>query len=172
VPFNWKTDHFDLIAKIISYDTTRNQQVVRDILEQVGLHRKVLVLSERKEHLKVSELYLKGECEVLTFTGDDSVAGRTSKLKQINDGHYQVLLATGQLVGEGMHIENVEALILAFPFAFEGNLTQYVGRLMHSTSPKVLIDYHDKNIPFLDRQFKKRQRVYNKLLGRTCRYQR
>jgi superfamily II DNA or RNA helicase len=160
VPFNWKTDHFDLIAKIISYDTARNQRVIRDILEQTGLHRKVLVLSERKEHLKVLGLYLKGQCEVLIFTGDDSTASRTSKLKQINDGHYQVLLATGQLLGEGMHIENIEALILAFPFAFEGKLTQYLGRLMHSAEPKVLIDYHDKNIPFLDRQFKKRQRVY------------
>lgn len=51
----------------------------------------------------------------------------------------------------------------AFPFAFEGKITQYVGRLMHSSSPKVLIDYHDEHIPFLDRQFKQRRRVYNKL---------
>jgi len=163
VPFNWQTDHFDLIAKIISYDTARNQKVVEDISEQTILGRKTLVLSERKEHLKVLELYLKGRYETLLFTGDDSAAGRASKLKQINDGYYQVLLATGQLFGEGMHIENVEVLILAFPFAFEGKLTQYLGRLTHSAEPKMLIDYHDKNIPFLDRQFKKRQSVYKKL---------
>lgn len=163
VPFNWKTDHFDLIAKIISYDTARNQQVVQDILEQVGLHRKTLVLSERKEHLKVMDLYLKGQCETLIFTGDDSAASRTSKLQQIQDGHYQVLLATGQIFGEGMHVESIEALILAFPFAFEGKLTQYVGRLMHSSNPRVLIDYHDKHIPFLNRQFRQRKRVYEKL---------
>lgn len=163
VPFNWRTDHFDLIAKIISCDTARNQQVVQDILEQTGMGRKVLVLSERKEHLKVLELYLKGQCEVMTFTGDDSVVSRASKVKQIHNGHYQALLATGQLFGEGMHIENIEALVLAFPFAFEGKLTQYIGRLMHSAEPKALIDYHDKNIPFLDRQFKKRRSVYRKL---------
>jgi len=163
VPFNWKTDHFDLIAKIISYDTARNQQVVRDILQQTALGRKTLVLSERKEHLKVLELYLKGQCEVLIFTGDDSASSRASKLKQIQDGHYQVLLATGQIFGEGMHVENIEVLILAFPFAFEGKLTQYVGRLMHGSNPKALIDYHDRYIPFLDRQFKQRKRVYNKL---------
>ena len=162
VHFNWKTDHFDLVAKIISYDTARNQQVVADILEQVVLKRKTLVLSERKEHLKILELYLKGQCETLLFTGDDSAASRTIKMKQLQDGHFQVLLATGQLFGEGMHIEDIEALILAFPFAFEGKLTQYVGRLMHSSSPKVLIDYHDKHIAFLDRQFKRRERVYKK----------
>ena len=163
IPFNWKTDHFDLIAKVISYDTTRNELVVKDILEQVSLKRKILVLSERKEHLKILELYLKGQCETTIFTGDDSAASRTSKLKQIQDGHYQVLLATGQIFGEGMNIPNIEALMFAFPFAFEGKITQYVGRLMHSSSPKVLIDYHDQLIPFLDRQFKQRKRVYNKL---------
>lgn len=163
IPFNWKTDHFDLIAKVISYDTTRNELVVKDILEQVALKRKTLVLSERKEHLKIIELYLKGQCETTIFTGDDSAASRTSKLKQIQDGHYQVLLATGQIFGEGMNIPNIEALIFAFPFAFEGKITQYVGRLMHSSSPKVLIDYHDQHIPFLDRQFKQRKRVYDKL---------
>lgn len=163
IPFNWKTDHFDLIAKIISYDTTRNELVVKDILEQVALKRKVLVLSERKAHLKILELYLKGQCETTIFTGDDSAASRTSKLKQIQDGHYQVLLATGQIFGEGMNIPNIEALIFAFPFAFESKITQYVGRLMHSSNPKVLIDYHDPHIPFLDRQFKQRRRVYNKL---------
>jgi superfamily II DNA or RNA helicase len=110
------------------------------------------------------ELYLKGQCETTIFTGDDSTASRTSKLKQIQDGHYQVLLDTGQIFGEGMDISNIESLIFAFPFAFEGKVTQYVGRLMHSLNPKVLIDYHDQHIPFLDRQFKQRKRVYNKLL--------
>lgn len=163
IPFNWKTDHFDLIAKVISYDTARNELIIKDIVEQVSLGRKVLVLSERKEHLKILELYLKGQCETTIFTGDDSTASRMSKLKQIQDGHYQVLLATGQIFGEGMDVSNIESLIFAFPFAFEGKVTQYVGRLMHSLNPKVLIDYHDQHIPFLDRQFKQRKRVYSKM---------
>lgn len=121
------------------------------------------MLSERKEHLKILELYLKGQCETTIFTGDDSAASRTSKLKQIQNGHYQVLLANGQIFGEGIDIANIETLIFAFPFAFETKTTQYAERLMHSTSPKLLVDYHDKHMPFLDRQFKQRKRVYNKL---------
>ena len=54
-------------------------------------------------------------------------------------------------------------LILAFPFSFDGKTEQYVGRLNHASKPKVLIDYHDKNIPFLDRQFKSRKKIYKKL---------
>lgn len=163
IPFNWQTDHFDLIAKVISYDTSRNELIIKDILEQVDLKRKTLVLSERKEHLKILELYLKGKCESIVFTGDDSAASRTSKLKQIDDGHYQVLLATGQIFGEGMHIESIEAMILAFPFAFDGKTEQYAGRLNHALKPEVLIDYHDKLIPFLDRQFKSRKKTYKRM---------
>ncbi len=66
-------------------------------------------------------------------------------------------------MGEGIHIENIEVLVIAFPFSFAGKLTQYVGRLNHASDPKLIIDYHDKEIPFLDRQFKKRRRTYKKL---------
>ncbi len=163
MPFNWKTDHPDLIAKTICYDTSRNEMISKDILEQVAKGRKTLVLSERKDHLKILELYLKGKCETLTLTGEDSPTSRTSKQKQIADEHYQVLLATGQLVGEGIHIENIESLVLAFPFSFEGKLTQYIGRLLHSVQPKELIDYHDQLIPYLDRQYKQRAKYYRKL---------
>lgn len=163
IPFNWQTDHFDLIAKVISYDTSRNELIIKDILEQIKLKRRTLVLSERKEHLKILELYLKGICETITFTGDDSTTSRETKLKQIDAGHYQVLLATGQIFGEGMHIANIESMILAFPFAFDGKTEQYTGRLNHALKPKVLIDYYDRQIPFLDRQFKSRKKTYKRM---------
>lgn len=163
VPFNWKTDHFETIAKIISYDTGRNKLISENITGQIALNRKVLVLSERKEHITTLELFLKGKCESITITGNDSKSKRELKLKQVNQGHYQVLFATGQVMGEGIHIENIETLVIAFPFSFSGKLIQYVGRLQHALDPKLIIDYHDENIPFLDRQFKQRKRTYKKL---------
>jgi len=162
VPYDWRTDHFDLIAKTICYDTERNAMVASSILDQVGKKRTVLVLSERKEHLKILELHLRGKCETITFSGDDSVASRKIRLKQINEGHFQVILATGQLIGEGVSLPCIETLVIAFPIAFEGKLVQYIGRLKHSANPKALIDFHDENIPFLDRQFKNRKRIYDK----------
>src|SRR3989344_898534 len=94
IPFQWKTDRFQLLAKIISFDTARNKLVTEDILEQVKVDNKILVLSERKEHLEILELCLKGKCETIVISGDDSASKRTSKLKQINDGHYNVILST------------------------------------------------------------------------------
>jgi superfamily II DNA or RNA helicase len=163
VPFQWKTDQFELLAKIICFDSARNRHIVADIMEQVRLRRKVLVLSERKEHLKILDLYLKGQCETLLLTGDDPPAFRTAKLARAKDGGYQVLLSTGQLLGEGLEVRNIDSLVLAFPFSFEGKLVQYTGRLSHSLRPKALIDYHDASVVFLDRQFKQRKRYYNKV---------
>ncbi|KKQ77549.1 MAG: hypothetical protein A3A96_02345 [Candidatus Zambryskibacteria bacterium RIFCSPLOWO2_01_FULL_39_39] len=164
IPFQWKTDRFQLLAKIISFDTARNKLVTEDILEQVKVDNKILVLSERKEHLEILELCLKGKCETIVISGDDSASKRTSKLKQINDGHYNVILSTGQFFGEGLDIKNISTLVLAFPFSFEGKLIQYIGRLLHSANPKFVFDYRDKKIAFLERQFKQRNRYYKKLI--------
>ncbi len=163
VPFKFTTDQFQLLAKVICFDTARNQMVVEDILTQVSDNKRVLVLSERKEHLEVLAMYLKGKCETIVISGDDSERSRTSKLKQIDSGHYGVILSTGQFFGEGLDIRSISSLILAFPFAFEGKLIQYIGRLRDGGGQKTIVDYRDENIPFLEKQFKQRERYYNKL---------
>ncbi len=163
IPFAWKTDRFQLLAKILSFDTERNRLVADDILAQVSAGERVLVLSERKEHLDILHLCLKGTCETILISGDDSSAQRFRKLKRIKSGNYQVILSTGQFFGEGMDIHNITVLVLAFPFSFEGKLVQYIGRLLHGAHPKRVIDYRDRNVDFLERQYKQRQRYYNKL---------
>lgn len=165
IPFEWKTDRFQLLAKIVSFDTERNRLVADDISAQVNAGERVLVLSERKEHLDILRLCLKGKCETILISGDDSSAQRFRKLKSIKNGNYQAILSTGQFFGEGMDINNITVLVLAFPFSFEGKLVQYIGRLLHGANPKRVIDYRDSKVEFLERQYKQRQRYYNKLRG-------
>lgn len=163
IPFKFSTDNFQLLSKIICYDTTRNQLIVKDIEEQVTKGKKVLLLSERRDHLEILNLYLKGVCETIVISGEDSAAKRQIKLSQIGGGHFQVILSTGQFFGEGLDIATIDCLILAFPFSFEGKLIQYIGRLRGHNNHKVIIDYRDSQIPFLERQFKQRQRYYKKI---------
>lgn len=168
VPFKFTTDHFQLLAKIISCDTGRNRLVVDDILIEVGKKRKILVLSERKEHLEILSMYLKSKCETIVISGDDSARSRKSKLTQIEGGHYQVILSTGQFFGEGIDIRGTTCLVLAFPFSFEGKLIQYMGRLRDIGAQKLIIDYRDKKILFLEKQFKQRVRYYKKLKSKIA----
>ena len=162
LPFTFATDNFQLLTKLISFDSNRNQQITNDIAEQVSAGKKTLVLSERRDHLEVLSLYLKGICETITISGEDSAAKRALKIKQIQDGHYQAILSTGQFFGEGLDISNINCLMLVFPLAFEGKLAQYIGRLQRGSGSKLIIDYRDVKIPFLEKQFKQRQRYYKK----------
>ena len=163
IPFKFTTDHFQLLAKVVCFDTARNQMIIEDILSKVGEGKRLLVLSERKEHLEILAMYLKGKCETIVISGDDSAPKRKSKLKQIESGHYRVILSTGQFFGEGIDIRGISCLILAFPFSFEGKLVQYMGRLRDIGEQKTIVDYRDAQIPFLEKQFKQRERHYKKL---------
>ena len=165
LPFRYKTDHYETLAKTICYDSARNCLVTKQILRKVKHKKRVLVLTERKDHIEVLSLHLRTHTELLTLSGNDSAASRKLKLKQIEAGNFEVLLATGQLFGEGIDITEFDVLVLAFPVAFEGKLKQYIGRL-RGEGVKQIIDIYDKDVEFLDRQFKKRQEVYDKLLGK------
>lgn len=162
IPFRYSADHYETLAKTICYDSARNEQVAKVILEETKLARKVLVLTERKEHIEMLKLYLGGETEVIAISGDDSARSRKIKIEQIYAGNFQVLLTTGQLLGEGFDLHGVGSVVLAFPFSFEGKIVQYVGRL-RGEGVKHIIDFRDEKVEFLERQFKKRNRFYRKL---------
>lgn len=162
VPFDRKTDTFEVLSKILVYDSSRNMLITQNILKKIMAGKKILVLTERKEHVGVLNLYLKNHCEVMTLTGDDSVSRRNLKHEQLNLGHFQVLIATGQLLGEGLDLPILDCLFLVYPFSFEGKLIQYIGRIQRSENQKVVVDYMDQNIPFFAKMFNKRRKFYQK----------
>jgi len=161
-PYDSRTDDFQLLSKVIIFDSDRNKLIVKDIKKEIGPSNNILVLTERKEHVEVLNIYLKSVCEVITITGDDSKSLRKVKMKQIESGNYQVLITTGQLLGEGLDIENLSSIFLVYPFAFEGKLIQYIGRILRSKGRKAIYDYRDKNVDFLLKLYKKREKYYRR----------
>jgi len=124
------------------------------------------VLTERKEHVEVLGHYLKKDYEIIQLTGDLTTKQCKEKIQQIYDGNFQILLATGQLIGEGTDFPNLDRLFLVFPFAFQGKLTQYIGRIQRGgQSSNKLYDYRDKKVEYLERLFKKRLKYYQKNFG-------
>jgi len=162
-PYDNKTDDFQLLSKVIIFDSDRNRLIAEDIKKELVPGKKILVLTERKEHVEVLNIYLKSLCEVITITGDDSKSLRKIKMKQIESGDFQVLITTGQLLGEGLDIDNLSSIFLVYPFAFEGKLIQYIGRILRSKDRKAIYDYRDKEIEFLLKQYKKRERYYRRV---------
>ena len=159
-PYDNKTDDFQILSKVLIFDSDRNRLIAEDIKKELELSKKILVLTERKEHVEVLNIYLKSKCEVITITGNDSKSLRRIKMKQIESDNFQVLITTGQLLGEGLDIENLSSIFLVYPFAFEGKLIQYIGRILRSKGRKAIYDYRDKNIEFLLKLYKKREKYY------------
>ena len=162
IPFTPKVDQYDLLSKLIIFNDIRNLQIVTDVIELTAKGLKVLVLTERKDHVDVLQLYLRGKAELVTLTGDDSAKSRREKLITIEQGNFQVLLATGQLLGEGFDLPILDTLVLAYPFSFEGKLIQYVGRVERGNTARIIYDYNDFLTPTLAKMFKLRLRHYKK----------
>jgi superfamily II DNA or RNA helicase len=162
IPFDRKIDTFEVLSKVLVYDSARNTLITQDILQKITSGKKILVLTERKEHVEVLNLYLKSHCEVMTLTGDDSASKRNLKIEQLKLGHFQVLIATGQLLGEGLDLPILDCLFLVYPFSFEGKLIQYIGRIQRSENQKVIVDYVDQNILFFAKMFNKRKKYYQR----------
>jgi len=163
VPFDYRTDKYETISRVLVHDTGRNSLIVEDIGKNAGRFRTILVLTERKAHVDILNLYLKDKFETITIHGEDSERSRKSKIEQIRAGHYKIVISTGQYFGEGMDIDSLECLVIAYPFAFKGKLIQYIGRIQRSGKPPVIFDYRDSRIDHFEKMFKQRMRYYRKL---------
>ncbi|WP_108821189.1 DEAD/DEAH box helicase [Dysgonomonas sp. Marseille-P4361] len=163
VPFDYKTDNYETVSQVLIYDTARNGLILKDIDENISRFKSILILTERKSHVNILNLYLKEKYETIAISGDDSERSRKSKLEQIEQGHFQIIISTGQYFGEGIDISALECLFIVYPFTFEGKLVQYIGRVQRSGKPPVIFDYRDSKIDYFDKMFKQRNRYYNKL---------
>jgi superfamily II DNA or RNA helicase len=163
-PFDYKVDNYETISNILIHDTNRNSLILNDIEKNISRFKSILVLSERKAHVELLNLYLKDQYETITIHGDDSAASRKSKMEQIKQGHFKIIISTGQYFGEGIDLSNLECLFIVYPFAFHGKLIQYIGRIQRSDNPPVIYDYRDSKIDYFEKMFKQRDRYYKKLL--------
>ena len=163
IPFNPKTDKFETLSKILVHDSARNKLILDDLSKEIKSGRKVVILTERKEHIDSLNQYLKQSFETITLSGDDSESSRQVKWKQLKDGNYQALITTGQFFGEGTDLKNANCLFLVYPFSFEGKLIQYLGRVQRSELTPTIYDYRDIKIDYLNKMFLKRNTYYRKI---------
>jgi superfamily II DNA or RNA helicase len=162
-PFNAATDNVETLLQVLIHDSARNAQIGKDIAREVGAGRKVLVLTERVAHVAILEQVLRMSMEVVAVTGEDPATQRQAKLALVAEGDFQVLVTTGQFLGEGTDIQGLDSLVLAFPFSFEGKLIQYLGRVQRGPVKPVIYDYDDARIDYLHRRFKERNKHYRAL---------
>jgi superfamily II DNA or RNA helicase len=155
------------VFRRLADDVERTAKIVSEVELAFSQGRKILVLTERTEHVDALETELKGRVHNL-FT----LHGRVPKKQRIARMHDldslppdspRVLVATGKLVGEGFDHPALDTLVLAMPISWKGILQQYAGRLHRAHADKAdvrVIDFVDAGNVALMRMWDKRQVGY------------
>jgi superfamily II DNA or RNA helicase len=153
------------VFRYLANDQARTEAIAAEVREAFQRGRKVLVLTERTEHLDAIRLALQ-ESAPLVLHGRMSRKQRAAFIAELDvlpPDAPRILLATGRLVGEGFDHPPLDTLVLAMPISWKGTLQQYAGRLHREYAGKVaahIIDFVDTGHPALMRMWAKRQRGY------------
>lgn len=155
------------VFRHLANDQARTHAIAAEVRDAFEQGRKVLVLTERIEHLDAIQADLDG-----LQTSPFMLHGRMSKkqraalaadLDALPPNAPRVLLSTGKLVGEGFDHPPLDTLVLAMPVSWKGTLQQYAGRLHRDHEGKTdvrIIDFVDTGHPALLRMWEKRQAGY------------
>ena len=148
-------------------DSIRTEAIAAEVRNAVGQGRKVLVLTERTEHLDAIMRALDGlQPTPFVLHGRMTKKRRAALIADLDalpSDTPRVLLSTGKLVGEGFDHPPLDTLVLAMPVSWKGTLQQYAGRLHREHPGKSsvrIIDFVDTGHPTLLRMWEKRLRGY------------
>ena len=155
------------IFRLIASNIERTRMIADEAVAAFHEGRKVLVLTERTEHLQaIGQALMPDVPSLMILHGRMSKKQRTlltQKLEALPPEAPRVLLATGKLVGEGFDHPPLDTLVLAMPVSWKGTLQQYAGRLHREHTDKSnvrIVDFVDTDQPALMRMWEKRQRGY------------
>ena len=155
------------VFRLLTIDIKRNSVIAADVLAAYREGRKVLILTERTEHLPLLHAALENKVEhCFVLHGRLSKKQRITvlaELEALDQSSPRVLLATGRLIGEGFDHPPLDTLVLAMPISWKGTLQQYAGRLHRAHADKQdvrIYDYVESDQPQLARMWDKRLRGY------------
>ncbi len=146
-------------------DPQRNQLICSDVAEEIREASGVcLILSDRKSHCRDLQAMLgRMGINAALLIGDMKAKERHQVVEDLNEGRCKVVVATGQLIGEGFDCKALSTLFLACPVKFSGRMIQYLGRVLRPAPGKDrarVLDYVDP-IGVLQNAARARQRVYD-----------
>ncbi len=155
------------VFRRIAMDLARTEAIAAEIAAAFEQGRKVLVLTERTEHLDALLVCLSTRvAKPFVLHGRMSKKQRAALIEELEalpPEAPRILLATGKLVGEGFDHPPLDTLVLAMPVSWKGTLQQYAGRLHREHASKTdvrIIDIVDTGHPALVRMWEKRQHGY------------
>lgn len=164
-PFSDPSEEYSRMLSELTQDSERNALIARDVAKEAGNGGGVcLVLTDRKAHCEVLVSMLADlGVQAAVLTGDLKTREREQVVDDLNSGQVKVLIATGQLIGEGFDCPELATLFLATPIRFSGRVLQYLGRVLRPAPGKDkarVYDYVDAQVGVLVNAARARARAY------------
>jgi superfamily II DNA or RNA helicase len=159
------TEYSQMLSELTG-DTERNLLIAGDIAREAGESPGILlVLSDRRAHCENLQtlLRLRFKLEAELLTGEVPVERRREIVERVNARQVRVVIATGQLIGEGFDCPHLSTLFFATPVRFSGRVLQYLGRVLRPAPGKDkarVFDYIDVHVEILAKSARARQRLY------------
>lgn len=161
--------------ELLRNNDVRDQQITEDVRQCIANKRTPVVLTKYTEHAERLYEQLKDSADhVFLYLG----TMKKKEQKQLRTGLLSVtpeesliLIATGQLIGEGFDFPRLDTLLLATPVAWKGVVEQYAGRLNRDYEGKqdaIIYDYVDSHIPMFDNMYGKRLKAYKQIGYEIC----
>jgi superfamily II DNA or RNA helicase len=156
----------ELMRRLVE-DPHRTDRIVAEALACWAEGRKLLLLSERTDHITAIAAALAGQVpHLFLLHGRLSARQRSATLAALEalpPDAPRIVVATGRLVGEGFDHPPLDTLLLALPVSWKGTLQQYAGRLHRQQAGKTsvrIIDWLDLGHPVPQRMWERRLRGY------------
>lgn len=158
--FTSSSDNYSTIINELVVDENRNQKIIETIKRNVD--RKILLLSDRIEHLNILETMLKNEnIPFIAIHGSQNKKEQVENMQKVKSS--SLILATSSFFGEGIDFPHLNTIIFATPISFYGRLIQYLGRIGRGNQECLAIDFLDSKNPMLNSTYKKRLEGYKNM---------
>jgi superfamily II DNA or RNA helicase len=151
------------MLKALVDDPDRNALIAHKVKRQLKQHPNgiVLIVSDRVAHISKLSTLLEGASVMIGVTPNKERREIIERLEKLDS---RVLIATGQLIGEGFDLPALSSIFLTTPIKFNGRLQQYIGRILRVKEGKdsaIIYDFDDK-CWLLQHSLKSRMNFYKK----------
>lgn len=152
------------LVNLIVEDRRRNQWIGKEVVRALSADRKVMVLSDRLEHLRNLESIVKGLGSSSTI---GYFIGGMDQEERSASARCDLILGTFQMAKEGLDIPDIDTLFLTTP---KSDVEQSVGRILRYHEDKkdpIVVDMVDTMPTCIDFAAK-RLRQYGRLRWTVC----
>jgi len=155
-----EADNYSTIINELCIDENRNNLIIDQL--KTNINRKILVLTDRIEHINILEHMLNEEqIEFVSIHGSMNKKDQVENMAKVQDS--SLILATTSYFGEGIDFPHLNTILFATPISYYGRLVQYLGRIGRGNQECLAIDFLDSKNAMLNSAYKKRLEGYKQM---------